>query len=65
LPSRFGVEIIKMKDWREGRVLAFDTPLYISVDMDALDPAFAPGVSYHEPGGFTTRQVVETLLSLQ
>jgi len=63
--ERFGVEIIEMKDWRDGRVLAFETPLYISLDLDALDPAFAPGVSHHEPGGFTTRQVIDALLALE
>ena len=63
--KRFGVEMIEMKDWREGRVLVFEGPVYISFDLDALDPAHAPGVSHHEPGGFTTRQVVDTLLALQ
>lgn len=63
--ERFGVEILEMKDWRDGRVLAFETPLYISFDLDALDPAFAPGVSHHEPGGFTTRQVIDALLALE
>ncbi len=33
--------------------------------MDALDPAFAPGVSHHEPGGLTTRQVIEILQGLK
>lgn len=63
--ERFGVEIVEMRDWQEGCVLAFDTPVYISFDMDALDPAFAPGVSHHEPGGLSTRQVVDALLALQ
>lgn len=63
--KKFGVEIIEMKDWRDGRVLAFDGPVYISFDLDALDPACAPGVSHHEPGGFSTRQVVDILLTLQ
>ena len=31
------------------------------MDMDALDPAFAPGVSHHEPGGLSTRQVLEII----
>ena len=26
--------------------------------MDALDPAFAPGVSHHEPGGLSVREVI-------
>lgn len=63
--ARFGVEIVEMKDWRAGRELAFDGPVYLSFDLDALDPAFAPGVSHHEPGGFTTREVIDLLLTLQ
>lgn len=63
--DRFGVEIIEMKDWAQDRVLAFDGPVYLSFDLDALDPAYAPGVSHQEPGGFTTRQVIDTLLALE
>ncbi|PCJ48662.1 MAG: agmatinase [Gammaproteobacteria bacterium] len=33
-------------------------PVYISFDLDALDPAFAPGVSHFEPGGLTVRDVL-------
>ena len=33
-------------------------PVYISIDLDGLDPAFAPGVSHPEPGGLTTREVL-------
>ena len=62
--KRFGVEIIEMKNLKDGLDLTFDTPVYISVDMDALDPAFAPGVSHREPGGLTTRQVIEMIQSL-
>ncbi|HEY5750466.1 MAG TPA: agmatinase [Chryseolinea sp.] len=61
---RFGVESIEMKDWKDGTALHFDGPLYISLDLDALDPAFVPGVSHHEPGGFTTRQVLAILQGL-
>lgn len=32
--------------------------LYISVDMDVVDPAFAPGVNSPEPGGLTTRELL-------
>jgi arginase family enzyme len=32
--------------------------LYISVDIDVLDPAFAPGTGYTEPGGLTTRELL-------
>ena len=62
--DKFGVEIIEMKDWRDDLIFAFDTPLYISFDMDCLDPAFAPGISHWEPGGFSTRQVLRVIQSL-
>ena len=38
-----------------------DGPLYISIDLDALDPAFAPGVSHHEPGGLSVRDILAVL----
>ena len=37
--------------------------LYVSVDMDALDPSFAPGVSHHEPGGLSSRQLLTSTCS--
>jgi agmatinase len=63
--NRFGVEIVEMKDWRKRRDLTFDGPVYLSVDLDAFDPAFAPGVAHPEPGGFTPRQVIDFLLALE
>jgi agmatinase len=63
--KRFGVEIIEMKDWNDNQAFSFEGPLYISLDMDALDPAFAPGVSHHEPGGFSTRQVLNIIQNLK
>lgn len=62
--ERFGVEIIEMKDCHSRRVLEFSTPLYISFDMDCLDPGFAPGVSHWEPGGLSTRQAIDIIQSL-
>ncbi len=63
--TRFGVEIVPIDRWSNGIALTFSDPVYLSFDMDALDPAFAPGVSHHEPGGFSTRQVVEIIQSLK
>ncbi len=40
-------------------------PLYVSIDLDGLDPAFAPGVSHPEPGGLTTREVLRMMAKLQ
>lgn len=34
-----------------------DRPLYISIDIDVLDPAHAPGTGTPEPGGLTTREL--------
>jgi agmatinase len=62
--ERFGVEAIEMKDLKDDLELKFDTPVYVSVDIDALDPAFAPGVSHREPGGLSTRQVIGMIQSI-
>jgi agmatinase len=56
--ERFGVERIEMKDWRPDLVVEADGPIYVSIDLDVLDPAFAPGVSHPEPGGLSTRDVI-------
>ena len=61
----YGVEVHEMKDWRGHIDLIFDSPLYISFDMDALDPAHAPGVSHFEPGGLSTREVLRIIQSLR
>jgi agmatinase len=39
-------------------------PLYISLDIDCLDPAFAPGTGTPEPGGLSTNQVLSMLEGL-
>ena len=59
--EKFGVEIREMKDLRLDDLTSFNHPLYISLDMDGIDPAFAPGVSHHEPGGLTSRQVLDLI----
>jgi arginase len=61
---RFGVEVIEMRAVRDDLRVRSDTPLYVSIDIDALDPAFAPGVSHREPGGLSVRQVLSLLQSL-
>ncbi len=59
--EQYAVKMIAMRDIGGIPQLEFSRPLYISFDMDALDPAFAPGVSHHEPGGLSTRQVLHFL----
>jgi arginase len=65
LAARYGVRWVEMKDFREGLELTFAHPLYISFDLDALDPAFAPGVSHHEPGGLSMRQALAVLQAVR
>jgi len=62
---RHGVRMVEMKDFQEGLMLEFKNPLYISFDLDSLDPAFAPGVSHQEAGGLTTRQAVDIIHRLK
>ncbi|KAL4806208.1 arginase family-domain-containing protein [Aspergillus unguis] len=39
--------------------------VYISIDIDVLDPAFAPATGTAEPGGFSTRELLSILDSLR
>lgn len=62
--DKFGVEIIQMKDFDKNQLPRFENPIYLSLDIDALDPAFAPGVSHHEPGGLSTREVLHIIQNI-
>ena len=62
---KFGVESIEMRNITPDLQLEFDSPVYISFDVDALDPAFAPGVSHREPGGLSTRQAIDLIQRLK
>ena len=63
--DRFGVEIFDMRRWAAGERPeldpARDGALYVSIDLDGLDPAFAPGVGHREPGGLSVREVVSLI----
>ncbi len=62
--DRFGVEIIDMRAWAAGTRPQVTGPMYLSVDLDVLDPAFAPGVSHWEPGGLSTRDLLALIQSV-
>ncbi len=53
-----------MKDFRPQNPIQLEGPVYLSLDMDVLDPAYAPGVSHHEPGGMSTRMVLRLIQSI-
>lgn len=59
--EKYKVRIVGMKDLNYDFLESLEAPLYISLDLDVLDPAFAPGVSHHEPGGMSTRQLIEII----
>lgn len=62
--ARFGVEIVPMRDFAPRNVPQLTGPVYISLDLDGLDPAFAPGVSHHEPGGLSVRDILDVLAGI-
>ncbi len=41
-----------------------DVPVYVSIDIDVLDPAFAPGTGTPEAGGLTSRELLRMLRQL-
>jgi len=62
--EKYGVEFFEMTGLPDIGKLNLAGPLYLSFDMDVLDPAFAPGISHWEPGGLTTRQAIRYLHDL-
>jgi arginase len=63
--ERFGVEIIQMRNVPALEEMKVQGPVYISFDMDVLDPAFAPGISHREPGGMSVREAITHLHAIK
>ena len=61
---RWGVTMISARRLDEFQPGTLRWPIYLSVDLDGLDPSVAPGVSHHEPGGLTMREVLDVIESL-
>jgi len=59
--EKFNVESLEMRHWPLSQPLVFEHPVYLSLDIDGIDPAFAPGVSHREPGGLTSREVINLI----
>ena len=53
-----------MRDWSSGKRPVLNAPVYVSIDIDGIDPAFAPGVSHCEPGGLSVRDVLDMIHAL-
>src|SRR6266481_3504292 len=45
--------------------LKINGPVYVSFDIDVLDPAFAPGISHREPGGMSVREAITHLHAIK
>jgi arginase len=64
--ARFGTEMYGADRWREAipAVSSVRGPLYVSLDIDVLEPMLAPGISHPEPGGLTVREVLDVLSAI-
>jgi agmatinase len=63
--AKFGVEVLEMRALPAYDRVKVSGPVYISFDMDVLDPAFAPGVSHWEPGGMSVRETIAHLHAIE
>ena len=61
----FGVEVVEMRRLPAYEKLRAAGPVYVTFDMDVLDPAFAPGVSHREPGGMSVREAIAHLHAIE
>lgn len=62
--ERFGIEVFEAK-LGVVPMPKIDGPVYVSIDIDVLDPAFAPGMSHYEPGGWSTRQLLDAIAEIR
>jgi agmatinase len=65
--KKFGTEIFAADRWRAAVpvVSAVTGAVYVSLDIDVLEPMLAPGVAHPEPGGLSIRNVLEVLFALR
>ena len=63
--ERFGVEVNQMEGVGSFEYPKFENPVYLSLDLDGFDPAYAPGVSHHEAGGLSSRQVIDLIRNFE
>jgi len=63
--TRFNANVVPINKSPEDVELKFSEPVYISIDLDGLDPAYAPGVSHPEPGGLSTRDIINFISNIE
>ena len=62
--EKYDISVITMNDFSSDMILQFEDPVYISIDLDGIDPAYAPGVSHPEPGGLSTRDLIKVISNI-
>jgi arginase len=63
--EKFGVDVVEMRALGAFDRLKAAGPVYVTFDMDVLDPGFAPGVSHREPGGMSVREAIAHLHAIE
>jgi arginase len=65
--KKLGTEVYGADRWRDAIpvVAGVQGAVYVSLDLDVLEPMMAPGLSHPEPGGLTVREVLEVLSALR
>jgi len=63
--ARFGAEVHEMRRWSGPFSIRVEGPVYISLDLDVLDPAFIAGIAHPEPGGLSVREVLTMIQRLE
>jgi arginase len=63
--EKFGVDVVEMRALGAFDRLKAAGPVYVTFDMDVLDPGFAPGVSHREPGGMSVREAIAHLQAIE
>jgi arginase len=63
--QKYGVEVVEMRGLPAYEKLKAEGSVYITFDMDVLDPAFAPGISHREPGGMSVREAIAHLHAIE
>ncbi|MDX1476536.1 MAG: arginase family protein [Saprospiraceae bacterium] len=61
---RFGAEIITMQELDKFEPAAIPGPIYLSLDIDVIDPGFAPGVSHREAGGVAPATLIRWIQAI-
>ncbi len=59
--EKYGVHVYYAWEFERARADLPTGPVYLSVDINVLDPAFAPGVSHREPGGLSVRDTLAVI----